>query len=128
MSKKPRSLNVVQQFRRVWALGPLTAIVGLALGGFVPLAIYVTAHRTGFVWGVSTAPALALGGLVYSAQTVFQWARLAFISIAKSLGFVVLLEGVMVTSPVQWLALLALGYLIVINAVATACTVGRPAS
>jgi hypothetical protein len=68
--------------------------------------------------------ALVTGGLVYSAKTVFEWARLAFTSAFKSVGFVVLLEGFMVTSTSRWLALAALGYQIAINGVATACMLG----
>ena len=52
---------------------------------------------------------------LYSALTVFEWAKLAFTSVPKSVGFVVLVEGVMVTSTTHWLALTALGYLIGIN-------------
>jgi len=44
--------------------------------------------------------------------------------VPKSVGFVVLVEGVMVTSTTHWLALTALGYLIGINGIATACALG----
>ena len=122
----PRPLGVVAQVRRAFASGSrLAAVVGLLLGGFVPLAVYVVAHgESGAFTGHERAWALITGGLVYSAKTVFEWARLAFTSAFKSVGFVVLLEGVMVTSTTRWLALAALGYLIAINGVATACTLG----
>jgi hypothetical protein len=121
-----RQLGVVAQVRRAFASGNrLAAAVGLLLGGFVPLAVYVLAHgESGAFSGHERAWALITGGLVYSAKTVFEWARLAFTSAFKSVGFVVLLEGVMVTSTTHWLALTALGYLIGINGVATACTLG----
>lgn len=66
------------------------------------------------------------GGLAYSAQTVFQWARMAFTSGWKSFGFCVLVEGTMVSSHISWLSIAALAYLIVINGIATGCrlTVG----
>ena len=89
------------------------------------MAVYVVAHgESGAFSGHKRAWALITGGLVYSAKTVLDWARLAFSSTFKSVGFVVLLEGVMVTSTTRWLALAALGYLIAINGVATACTLG----
>jgi VIT1/CCC1 family predicted Fe2+/Mn2+ transporter len=119
-AKKP--LGVIAQVRRAFASGNrLAAVVGLLLGGFVPLAVYVVAHGE----SGALARSLVAGGLVYSATTVFQWARLAFTSALKSAGFVVLLEGVMVTSNTHWLALAALAYLIAINGVATACTLGE---
>ena len=119
-----RPVGVVTQVRRACASGNrLAAVVGLLLGGFVPLAVYVVAHgESGAFAGHERAWALITGGLVYSAKTVFEWARLAFTSAFKSVGFVVLLEGVMVTSTTRWLALAALGYLIAINGAATACT------
>ncbi|HTA90913.1 MAG TPA: hypothetical protein VK745_15085 [Polyangiaceae bacterium] len=121
-----RPLGVVAQVRRAFARGNrLAAVVGLLLGGFVPLAVYVVARgESGAFAGHERAWALITGGLIYSARTVFQWGKLAFTSAFKSLGFVVLLEGVMVTSTTHWLALVALVYLIAINGVATACTLG----
>ncbi|HTA90057.1 MAG TPA: hypothetical protein VK745_10790 [Polyangiaceae bacterium] len=119
-----RPLGVVAQVRRAFARGNrLAAFVGFLLGGFVPLAVYVIARgESGSFSGHERAWAIITGGLVYSARTVFEWARLAFTSAVKSVGFVVLLEGVMVTSSTRWLALAALGYLIAINGTATACT------
>jgi hypothetical protein len=71
--------------------------------------------------GSSGPWALVAGGLAYSAKTVFDWAALAFANALKAVGFVVLLEGVMVTAHTPWLAFAALGYLVAINGVATAC-------
>jgi hypothetical protein len=68
---------------------------------------------------------LVLGGLVYSAKTVYDWGSLAFKLPIKAVGFVVLLEGVMVTAKTPWLGVVALVYLIVINGVATACTLAK---
>jgi hypothetical protein len=64
-----------------------------------------------------------LGGLVFSALTVFRWGRLAFGSPVKALGFVVLAEGVMTFCSTAWLSVVALGYLVLINAIATGCTI-----
>jgi hypothetical protein len=75
-----------------------------------------------------TQPAvlIVLGGLLFSAFTVYHWCRQAFRSRVKAVGTVLLLEGVMITSHTAWLALVALGYLIAINGIATACNLARP--
>lgn len=118
--------SVVEQVRT--AMKPrnrLAAAMGFLLGGFVPLASFVLAHYEvdpgAAIWTQLPA-ALVLGGLTYSAKTVYDWGRLAFELPVKALGFVVLLEGVMVASSTPWLAFTALGYLIGINGVATGCT------
>ncbi len=121
----PSRQNVLDQVR--FALRPkarLGFVVGLLLGGIAPLLTFWEAHHE-----VSLATELflqpgffiALGGLVFSAFTVFQWARQAFHHPLKAAGFVVLLEGVMITCHAQWVALVVLGYLVAINGVATAC-------
>ena len=119
-----RPLGVVAQVRRAFASGNrLAAVVGVLLGGYVPVAVFVIAHQeSGTFTGHERAWTLVFGGLAYSATTVFQWAKIAFSSAFKSVGFVVLLEGTMVTSETRWLALAALAYLVGINSVATACT------
>jgi hypothetical protein len=84
----------------------------------------VVAHRevdTGTAHGLVSL-LLVLGGLVFSAKTVFQWGQLAFQHGGKALGFTVLMEGVMTMSHTPWLALAALGYLTAINGLATGCT------
>lgn len=128
-SKLP--LGVVEQVRV--ALQPknrLATLLGFLLGGFVPLASYVVAHyeiASSEALYTQLSSYLVLGGLLYSAKTVYAWGKRAFASPAKALGFVVLLEGVMTTSSTAWLAIAALSYLVVINGVATGCTLStRP--
>ena len=125
----PRVQGVVNDVRI--ALHPrsrVAAAVGLLLGGFVPLATYVTAH-TEIDWTRPLYEQLAAlfvaGGLTFSAVTMYAWGTLAFFDRAKALGFVVLLEGTMVTSHTRWLAVAALCYLVSINGVATACNLAR---
>ena len=68
------------------ALGP-----GAFTGAFVPLAVYVVSHYDldlAHPW--SPALALVIGGLLYSATTVYQWGLQAFGSWYKALGFAVL--------------------------------------
>jgi len=125
-SRKPRKFGVIGQIRQAFSTGNrLAATVGLLLGGFVPAAVSTIAHgpASASFEGHEIAWALVAGGLVYSAKTVFEWASLAFTNKPKALGFVLLLEGVMVTgSAPHWLQVAALAYLVAINATATACT------
>ncbi len=121
----PGSLGVVDQVRL--ALRPRSRLafgIGLLLGAFVPLATFVISHTEldlrRPLW--EQLPALFVaGGLLFSAVTMYGWGKLAFLQRAKALGFVLLLEGTMVTSRTHWLALGALCYLCAINGVATAC-------
>jgi hypothetical protein len=99
-------------------------LLGFLLGGFVPLASFFVAHyelTTDAPLYSQKAIYLVLGGLAYSAKTVWQWGRIAFRNALKAAGFVVLLEGVMVTSRIVWLSVAALVYLMVINGIATGC-------
>lgn len=119
------SPGVVAQVRL--ALRPkarLATLLGCLLGGFVPLASYVVAHGEVDLETVHgmVSLLLVLGGLLFSAKTVFAWGRMAFNHGGKALGFTVLLEGVMTMSHTHWLAFIALGYLVSVNAIATGCT------
>jgi len=123
------SLGVVAQVRE--ALKPrnrLATSLGALLGGGVPVATYTLAHHE----IDTTAPLyaqlgawLVVGGLLFSALTVYQWARLAFGSGAKALGFAVLLEGVLTFAHTPWLGVGALVYLVAINATATGVRLSR---
>jgi hypothetical protein len=109
--------NVIGQVKLA-TNNPVALLLGCLLGGFIPLATYVVAHQTVQNW---VTYCLIAGGLIYSAKTVWQWGRVAFDCPYKATGFVLLTEGVMVTSAVQWLSIAALAYLIAINAGATGC-------
>ncbi len=97
----------------------LAAFIGALLGCFVPVATFVVGHFELQGDFLQPLALLVLGGLVYSASTVYQWAKLAVGSGFKALGFTVLIEGVMVFSGVEWLSYASLAYLAMINAVAT---------
>jgi hypothetical protein len=122
----PGPLGVVEQVRA--ALHPkarLATLLGALLGGFVPVATYLLAHHEAVSEDrlhAGLAALLVLGGLCFSAKTVYAWGHLAFQSGGKSLGFVVLMEGTMVVSREPRLGLAALAYLVGINAIATGCT------
>lgn len=125
--KPPR--GVVAQVRT--ALAPrarLATLIGCVLGGFVPIAVYVVAHHeldlARPLWA-QFGTLLVLGGLAYSASTVFTWGRQAFKSQVKAAGFVVLLEGVLIGSATPWLALVALAVLAAVNAIATGATLSN---
>lgn len=120
----PPPPGVVEQIR-IAARNPLPALLGAAMGAVVPAAVFLVVHRHldpgRPPWAQWAAPLayMALGGLVFSAKTVFQWARVAFDCPWKATGFVILLEGVMVCAPGP-LAAVCLAYLVGINAIATA--------
>lgn len=121
----PRALGVVQQVRlALKGKNRLPLVIGFLMGGFVPIACYWLAHyeHASLAPDGQRALGLVTGGLMYSAVTVFQWARQAFVSAFKSVGFCVLVEGVMITSQTVWLGVAALCYLVVINGVATGVT------
>jgi hypothetical protein len=110
------------------AESPLALILGAALGGLVPASTFVVAHvgelvrvEGGGVVLASWHPGwlLVLGGLLFSGKTVYAWTRAAFEDRAKALGFVVLVEGVLLLSPSPALSYVALAYLVAINALGT---------
>jgi hypothetical protein len=118
----PHPIAVVAQVREAFRpRARLAALLGALLGGFVPLATYTLAHDE-LASLLSVQAVIVAGGLLFSARTVVAWARLAFASPAKAIGFTVLLEGVMTLAHTPWLALAALAYLIGINAIATGTT------
>jgi hypothetical protein len=111
-------LSIVQQVRSATREGHRLAMAcGMVLGGFVPIATYILAH--GELAAEPRKAALVAGGLLFSATSVFGFGREAFRSVLKALGFVVLIEGVMIWSSTEPLSLAALGLLVLINAIAT---------
>ena len=122
----PRTLGVVDQVRV--AMRPrmrLAAMLGAFLGSLVPLTSYVVAHyelRTDVPLYAQVGTVLVLGGLLFSATTIYTLGKLAFQSAPKALGFVLLTEGALIFARTPWLGWVALAYLVTINAVATGCT------
>jgi hypothetical protein len=92
-------------------------LIGSILGAFVPLATYTVAHYE--VADSNLKWALVAGGLIYSAITVVQWGRIAFGMWAKSIGFVLLVEGTAVFSSTLALSIAAVTILASINAIST---------
>lgn len=81
--------------------------------GFLPLASYVIAHHEvadrWWMWG------LVIAALAFSAPTLVDWAQRWCKGFWKAVGFTVLLEGVMVFSRSDWLAVTGLAILVIIN-------------
>ena len=125
MDTTAKHTPVVDQVREAFRRqNRLATGAGFILGGFVPVASFILAHyevRPDAPLYSQVPTLLVLAGLVYSAKTVFDWARVAFRHPAKALGFVVLTEGVMTFSHTPALAYAALTLLVVINGVATGC-------
>src|SRR5882757_9919598 len=119
--RRPTSPSIISQIN-IAARNPLPAVIGALLGALVPSATFMVGHYELTSWTEPKA-LIVLGGLVFSALTVFRWGRLAFGSPVKALGFVILAEGVMTFCSTAWLSLVALGYLVLINAIATGCTI-----
>jgi len=125
-AKGASRLGVVDQVvLAVHARNRLATTLGFIAGGVVPVATYVEAHydvdpSAPFYAQITTY--LVLGGLVFSAKTVFSWAHRAFHDGWKAAGFVVLLEGVMITSQVPVLPFVLLAILVAVNGIATGCT------
>jgi hypothetical protein len=120
--------SVVAQTRMAFSRKYLSATtIGILLGGVVPTAAFLVAHNAldmnaNLLEQVPTY--FVIGALCFSAPTVYSWCKAAFNSSLKALGWVLLIEGVMVSPlpdclhPLAWICL---GYLVCINAVATGC-------
>lgn len=125
--KLSKSLGIVEQVRV--ALSPqyrMASFIGALLGAIVPLSTFVVLHTEIDVHDpLDLRWLVVLGGLLYSASTVYRWGRLAFASAPKAFGFTVLIEGVMTLATDSWLSIAALSYLIAMNAVATGVTLAR---
>jgi hypothetical protein len=102
----------------------LALVVGVLLGGLVPVLSFWLAHHeiaaeSGWMILTQVQTYLVLGGLAYSAKSVYQWGKEAFHCGWKAVGFLILVEGTMVFSGTMWLSVIALVYLVGINAVST---------
>lgn len=119
------SIGLLEQMRTA-RRHPMASALGGALGGFVPIAAYTIVHhelRRSGAWNLwqPVAPVVA-ACLLFSVRTVWQWGHQSFREGFKASCLVVAVEGVMVFSATPLLCLVALAYLVAINAIATACT------
>jgi hypothetical protein len=90
------------------------ALLGFAVGAFVPLASYMVVHtevdKRPLMWF------LVAGGLLYSSTSVYTWAVQMFHWRLRALGFVVLLESTLTFCGIRWLGLAGLAILMLLNA------------
>src|SRR5262249_34673759 len=101
---------------------PIAALLG-ATAGLVPVGVFELGHYEIASWSPLDCPkaTIVYAGLLFSALTVLGWSTDMFGSKVKAIGFTALLEGIMMTADAGWLSAIALGYLVVINAVANGC-------
>jgi len=116
------SESVLGQIRAALTSHPLSFLVALPFGGFVPLAAWSLVHLEPLEWWHWM---MVAGGALFSSLTVIGWGERILSSKAKAIGFAVLVEGAMLSAGTKWLSLSALGLLIVINAVS--CSVALAA-
>lgn len=125
MKNSTRTPGIIEQIRIAFQ-NPMAVAIGLIFGGIVPVAVFQVAHNEiNFEENLLTQinSWLVLGGLIFSAKTVWTWTARAFNDKWKATGMVVLLEGVMVQSQIEWLTVTILAILVFANFSATACTV-----
>jgi len=115
--------NILDQVRNAFR-NPLALALSVPPAAFLPIAVFMIAHHEivneSNGWLKAAKIVAVLGGLVFSAKSVFHWASLMFQDRVKALGFVALMETVMILSSNQVIAFCALGLLVSINAVAAA--------
>lgn len=112
-------MGAVQQMVQAFSSGNrLSAAMGITLGAFVPVAVYALVHNE--VAGLPWLWVMVVGGLTYSATSVYAWARQAFHYRLKALGFVFLLEGTVTFATEHWLSGAGLAILVIINGVSAA--------
>lgn len=104
------------------------AVIGAFLGAVIPFLTWHTAHED-IDWNkgwLQFSVLFCAAGLLYSSLNVYSWGEIAFRNRLKAFGFVLLMEGIMVSSKTPWVSILVLSYLMIINAVATATNLANP--
>jgi hypothetical protein len=87
--------------------------IAASAAAFMPLASYIVAH-----YETEASPwkwLLVLAALSFSAPTLAQWAQTWCKGQSKAWGFTILLEGVLIGSSTQYLAIAGLVILVSIN-------------
>jgi len=125
----PTKLTIPEQTKRAFLWKNLgSTLGGFLLGGIVPVSVFWVGHYEIHLTDMFTMEwsakkimlaMMVAGGLVFSAKTVAQWASRAFLDVWKAVGFVVLVEGLMTVCETAWLSFVLLGFLFVINGIAT---------
>lgn len=126
--------DIITQIHLALARGyRLAAVIGALTGGGVTYCTHAMAR--GDLADTPWAPgsyalflgrlSIVLGGLLFSIVTTYSFGRSAFQRGWLAVGFLVLMDGVMVASSQSSLEWFATGLLIAIEAVTTGCTVAR---
>lgn len=106
---RPRARRVVRKQH----VRSANKVLAAASAGFLPVASYLLAHYEAdarpLLW------VLVAAALLYSLPTLAEWAARWCRSWWKACAFAVLLDGVMVASDIQPLALCGLAILVLIN-------------
>lgn len=134
MSDINQPTDIITQIHLALARGyRVAAVIGALTGGGVTYCTHAMAR--GDLADTPWAPgsyalflgrlAIVLGGLLFSIVTTFSFGRSAFQRGWLAVGFLVLMDGVMVASSQPSLEWFATGLLIAIEAVTTGCTVAR---
>lgn len=112
---------------RAAATNKVALLGGIVLGGFIPFSVYWLMHQEAptstSICELAGRPIvfahlLVLGGLAYSAKTVYQWGRAVFADRFKAVGFTLLVEGILTFGHSNCLIFPALGILVLINGIA----------
>lgn len=121
-----KTLSTVAKIRTAFARRNLLATaIGMVKGGSIPAGTFALYHleMNNDPWQLKGL--IVLGGLIYSAKTVFGWCKQVFrledgtADTWKALGWCAGIEGFMTASSTFWLNCAALALLILVNAVAT---------
>lgn len=121
LSKLSMVAKVRTAFSRRHALATL---IGIVKGGAIPFGTFALYHLEMHEDFWQPKAIVVLGGLLYSARTVYGWCLQAFRKEGgpdrlKAIGWCVGIEGFMTVSSTFWLNCAALGLLVLVNAVAT---------
>lgn len=121
-----KTLSTVGKIRTAFARRNLLATtIGMVKGGAIPAGTFALYHLEMGNDPWQAKGLIVLGGLAYSAKTVYGWCKQVFRTEAgeadrlKALGWCVGIEGFMTCSSTFWLNCCALALLVLVNAIAT---------
>ena len=133
--RKASDMSLVEQVRTAFDLrrNKLAMVIGAPFSA-IPFASWWLTHNelvtllnspmnAWNVFRIAMVVAVILGCLVFSAKSVFQFAKVALRDKAKSIALVVLLELILLFSGTEGLSIGALAVLIGINLVANTCNI-----
>jgi hypothetical protein len=121
-----KTLSTVAKIRTAFARrNCLATAIGMVKGGSIPAGTFALYHLEMHNDPWQFKGLIVLGGLIYSAKTVFGWCKQVFrkedgtADTWKALGWCAGIEGFMTVADTFWINCAALALLILVNAVAT---------